>query len=92
MSKVNESMLDLYAIEVETHAAGIIDTLLELNIARPAEKSMASLMRSAHSIKGAARLVNVDIAVKVSHILEDCFVSAQEGKIQLQPEHIDTFI
>lgn len=92
MSKVNRSMLDLYAIEVETHCAGILDILLELNIAEPAAKSLESLMRSAHSIKGAARLVNVEIAVKLSHVLEDCFVASQEGKVRLQQDQIDVFI
>lgn len=92
MSKVNASMLDLFAIEVETHATSMMDVLLALDLAAPAAKSLESLMRSAHSIKGAARLVNVDIAVKLSHIMEDCFVAAQESKIRIQAEHIDIFI
>lgn len=85
-------MLDLFGLEVETHATSIMDILLSLDISAPAAKSLESLMRSAHSIKGAARLVNVEIAVKLAHVMEDCFVAAQENRIQLQAEHIDTFI
>ena len=34
-------------------------------------------MRAAHSIKGAARVVGVDPAVSVAHVMEDCFVAAR---------------
>ena len=38
------------------------------------------LMRAAHSLKGAARIVGLDAAVRVAHAMEDCFVAAQKGK------------
>ena len=40
-------------------------------------------MRAAHSIKGAARVVGVDPAVSVAHVMEDCFVAAQKGSPHL---------
>jgi two-component system sensor histidine kinase and response regulator WspE len=46
-------------------------------------------MRAAHSLKGAARIVGVDAGVSVAHVMEDCLVSAQEGRLLLRPEHID---
>ena len=49
-------------------------------------------MRAAHSLKGAARIVGLDAAVRVAHAMEDCFVAAQKGKIVLQPEHVDILL
>ena len=46
-------------------------------------------MRVAHSLKGAARMVDLDAAVSVAHELEDIFVAAQAGSLLLRPEHFD---
>ena len=46
-------------------------------------------MRAAHSFKGAARIVNLQAAVRVAHALEDCFVLAQEGTLALHQPEID---
>ena len=46
--------------------------------------SVDELMRASHSIKGAARIVHVEPAVRVAHALEDCFVAAQNRRITLR--------
>ena len=53
---------------------------------------LESLMRAAHSLKGAARIVNLPTAVRVAHAMEDCFVAAQHGKLQLDQPHIDLML
>jgi two-component system, chemotaxis family, sensor histidine kinase and response regulator WspE len=50
---------------------------------------LESLMRAAHSLKGAARIVNLAVAVRVAHAMEDCFVAAQGGKIELNQPVVD---
>ena len=50
------------------------------------------LMRAAHSLKGAARIVGLDAAVRVAHVMEDCFVAAQKGKLVLQSGHVDILL
>ena len=50
------------------------------------------MMRAAHSLKGAARIVGLDAAVGVAHALEDCFVAVQEGRCRLEPPHIDILL
>ena len=50
------------------------------------------MMRAAHSIKGAARIVGLDAAVRVAHALEDCFVAAQRGLIRILPGHVDVLL
>ena len=49
-------------------------------------------MRAAHSLKGAARMVDLDAAVSVAHELEGIFVAAQEGSLVLLPEHVDVLL
>jgi chemotaxis protein histidine kinase CheA len=49
-------------------------------------------MRAAHSIKGASRVVGVDPAASVAHVMEDCFVAAQRGAIAFSPEDVDVLL
>jgi two-component system sensor histidine kinase and response regulator WspE len=85
----NLSMLELFQGEAENQAAVITAGLLELEKNPAALEHLEALMRAAHSLKGAARIVNQEIAVSVAHALEDCFVAAQRGLIQLRQTSID---
>ena len=49
-------------------------------------------MRAAHSLKGAARIVGVAVGVSVAHVMESCFVAAQEGRITLNQPQIDELL
>jgi two-component system sensor histidine kinase and response regulator WspE len=83
------SMLELFRVEAETQAAVLTNGLLELERGpAPAELS-ETLMRAAHSLKGAARIVGLQPAVSVAHAMEDCFVAAQTGKLHLRQAEID---
>ena len=91
------SMLDLFRMEVETQVGLLNNTLLEIENQPNSDevaiaKQLEDLMRAAHSIKGAARIVGLDPAVKVAHVMEDCFVAAQKGQIHLNHDHIDVLL
>jgi len=86
------AMLDLFQAEVETHVAVLSDGLLELENNPGATDQLEALMRAAHSIKGGARIVGLDAAVKVAHAMEDCFVAAQKGAVLLGSEQIDILL
>ena len=73
-------MLELFRIEAETQTAILTGGLLELERGSAAAPQLEALMRAAHSLKGAARIVNLPVAVRVAHAMEDCFVAAQRGK------------
>ena len=49
-------------------------------------------MRASHSIKGAARIVQVEAAVKVAHALEDCFIAAQQNILTVTSDRIDVLL
>jgi two-component system sensor histidine kinase and response regulator WspE len=85
----NLSMLEIFRVETENQAAILTSGLLELERGPAPPEQLEALMRAAHSLKGAARIVNLAIAVRVAHAMEDCFVAAQHGKIELRRPVID---
>ncbi len=86
------SMMDLFRQEAESHCTALSDNLLSLERKPTDPEALASLMRAAHSIKGAARIVNLPIVVELAHAMEDVFVAAQKGDILLGRDHIDTLL
>ena len=86
------SMWDLFRGEVESQMRTLTDGLLALESGGSAKEHLAATMRAAHSIKGAARIVHVDVAVTLAHAMEDCLVAAQEGALALNPEAIDVLL
>ena len=49
-------------------------------------------MRAAHSLKGAARIVGLEAAVRVAHALEDNFVAAQRGEFAIRTGHVNVML
>jgi len=70
------SMLELFRGEVQTQAGRLNDALLELEADPTADATLEALMRAAHSIKGAAKMMDVEPAVVLAHAMEDLFVAA----------------
>ncbi|MDQ1336650.1 MAG: two-component system, chemotaxis family, sensor histidine kinase and response regulator WspE [Thermodesulfobacteriota bacterium] len=92
MDRVDPTMLDLFQAEVETHVAVLNDGLLALESNPGATDQLEALMRAAHSIKGGARVLGLDVAVRAAHVMEDCFVAAQKGEVSLGPDQIDILL
>jgi len=88
----NDMMMELFRSEVESHSEVLSKSLLQLERDASDTSVYDSMMRSAHSIKGAARIVQVEAAVHVSHVMEDCFVAAQRGELQINPSDFDLLL
>jgi len=86
------SMLHLFRMEAESQAAVLNAGLLALESNPHAKEAIESSMRAAHSIKGAARIVGLDAAVKLAHVMEDYFTAAQKGEISLESDDIDVLL
>ncbi len=86
------SMLDLFRVEMEQQTMILSENLLKLEQDPTESERLDDLMRAAHSIKGAARLVNVPPAAKVAHVMEDVFVAAQQGKLMLHAENVEVLL
>ncbi|MHC4400145.1 MAG: chemotaxis protein CheA [Planctomycetota bacterium] len=88
----DDSLLELFREEVRGNVQTLNDGLVALE-QDPANRPLIEpLMRAAHSIKGAARAVGVEPAVKVAHAAEDCLVAAQEGRIALSSDDVDVLL
>ncbi len=86
------SLLELFSLEADAQTQVLNAGLLALERNPVQADQLEACMRAAHSLKGAARIVGVDAGVSVAHVMEDCLVSAQEGRLYLQPEHIDALL
>ncbi|MEY4117308.1 MAG: Gliding motility regulatory protein [Planctomycetota bacterium] len=85
------SLHELFRGEAETHAAALSEGLVRLEGASdPAV--VEPLMRAAHSIKGAARVIGLDVAVKLAHAMEDVLVAMQKGREAILPSRIDQLL
>ena len=88
----NLSMLEIFRVEAETQTAILTSGLLAMERHPGTRQSWDVLMRAAHSLKGAARIVNLQGAVRVAHALEDCLAAAQQGCLQLRQNETDLLL
>jgi two-component system sensor histidine kinase and response regulator WspE len=86
------SMHDLFKLEVEGQREVLTAGLLALERNPGSASELEACMRSAHSLKGAARIVGLAAAVAVAHAMEDCFVAAQRGALVLDQARIDLLL
>ncbi|KKI99448.1 hybrid sensor histidine kinase/response regulator [Prochlorothrix hollandica] len=89
-STPDPSLMATFCQEVEQQVAVLNASLLALESpSTPMAESLESLMRAAHSLKGAARMVNLSAVVALTHHLESCFVASQRGSLTLTPPDLD---
>lgn len=85
------SLYELFRGEAEMHAAALSEGLVLLEgTSNPS--TVEPLMRAAHSIKGAARVIGLDIAVRLSHAMEDVLVAMQKGRESITAARIDQLL
>ncbi len=85
-------MLDLFRMEVQTHAAALETGLVQLESHGASPERIEPLMRAAHSIKGAARILGLTACVNLAHQAEDIFVAAQENRLVIDAGMIDQLL
>jgi two-component system, chemotaxis family, sensor histidine kinase and response regulator WspE len=89
---IDSTMLDLFKTEVEAQTTLLNQGLVDFEHAEKNVQNLEALMRAAHSIKGAARVLQLDLLVHLAHAIEDCFVAVQSNKINLLPQHVDIIL
>ncbi len=88
----NLSMHDLFRIEAESQTQALTSGLLVLERTPAAAEQLEICMRAAHSLKGAARIVDIELGVILAHVMEDVFVAAQQARIKLGRKQIDLLL
>ena len=65
------SLMELFRMEAESQIATLSTGLVSLEESSANPEAIEPLMRAAHSLKGAARIVGLDPIVRVAHAMED---------------------
>jgi two-component system sensor histidine kinase and response regulator WspE len=91
MSFDDASLLSLFQLEAKTQSLKLTDGLIALESER-SPLALEELMRAAHSLKGAARIVGHEGVAAIAHELEECFVAAQGGKLEISASQIDVLL
>ncbi|BAO44396.1 hybrid sensor histidine kinase/response regulator [Thiolapillus brandeum] len=73
------SMWDLFRMELQLHNEKIASILLLLEQGESDSELYAQMMRAAHSIKGASRVVDLMRVSELAHAMEDVFRLLQQG-------------
>jgi two-component system, chemotaxis family, sensor histidine kinase and response regulator WspE len=89
----NLSLVSLFRAEATVHAATLCQGLLD----PPADPGQAGpwfegLMRAGHSLKGAARIVGLELLVGLAHALEDRIVRDQQLGQWCDGPHVDAML
>ncbi len=85
------SLHELFRAEAEQHALALSEGLVRLESSSDAA-TIEPLMRAAHSIKGAARVIGLDVAVGLAHAMEDVLVAMQKGREVVTATRIDQLL
>lgn len=85
------SLFELFRMEAEEQVRVLQAQLIELESGEAKAATLEALMRASHSLKGAARIVGLDIIVVLTHAMEDRFVAAQAGNA-LSSSEIDLML
>ncbi|MDG2383882.1 MAG: hybrid sensor histidine kinase/response regulator [Pirellulaceae bacterium] len=86
------SMFELFRDEARVHAITLSEGLLAVEENPSDLKQFESLMRAAHSIKGAARIIGLDVIVDMAHGMEDRLVALQKGEETITPTRTDQLL
>lgn len=77
-------MHDLFRQETQTNVLIIKEGVEKLTDNPDKVEIIEKLARAAHSIKGAAKIVQVEAAVNVASVIEECFGLIQRGTVSLK--------
>ncbi len=85
-SAIREQLISSFRAELADHVQTMTDGLLTLEQGRKTgvqrQRTLEAIFRAAHSLKGAARAVNVTIVEQLAHSLEEVLDALQLGVLQ----------
>ena len=88
---IDQSLLELFRTELEIHSRVLEEGLVATEAGQDPEM-LKALMRAAHSLKGAARIIGLNSAVRLAHAMESLLSSAQHGERQLVRDDFDLLL
>jgi two-component system sensor histidine kinase and response regulator WspE len=88
----DQTMLDLFRSEMESLGAALNNALLDLEETPDNAQALETLKGAAHSVKGGAKIAELEDAVRLAHAMEDVFKAVEEGRHALRPADIDRLL
>ena len=88
----NLGLFQIFKEDAENHISVLYENLIQIEKKPDAVTLLEASMRAIHSLKGAARIIELHQIVKLTHHIEDIFVAAQDRNITLTPDSIDTLL
>lgn len=85
------SLMGMFREELANQSYALERDLLALEQQPESKDLVDALMRASHSIKGAARVVNVDPLVKLAHAMEDAFTQQRTTELEPMFAAVDLF-
>lgn len=86
------AMLELFKVELENQIKVLTNGIVSIERGENIHENLKSLMRAAHSIKGAARVVQLAPIIQLAHVMEDLFVLAQSKRVILIHSHTNILL
>ena len=93
--ELQRQLIATFRVELEEHAAALNKGLLELEKDLPPserDELLKVLFRSAHSIKGSARAVELKDISAVAHKMEDVLGALKKGALQYSSQMVDRLL
>lgn len=93
--ELQRQLVATFRVELEEHAAALNKGLLELEKDLPAndrDELLKALFRSAHSIKGSARAVELKDISTVAHKMEDVLGALKKGELESSSQLVDRLL
>lgn len=87
-------LMATYLEELHEHVEAMNRDLLSLERGLPADQRgevMKVLFRSAHSLKGASRAVNIEVIEDACHVMEDILAESRDGRRELTADLFSLF-
>ncbi|MFZ2411495.1 MAG: Hpt domain-containing protein, partial [Candidatus Methanoperedens sp.] len=87
-----KKLLSMFRVEAKEHISAITSGLIELEKASPEKQTglIETIFREAHSLKGAARSVNLKDIESLCQSMENVFASLKRKEIAVSPQLFDT--
>ena len=92
INRPEPSLTELFQEEARAQTAILSAQLLALEAGGHTPERLQALMRSAHSLKGAAKIVGRDVVLRVAHAMEDWFVAAQHEGTPVTRDQLDVLL
>ena len=88
-------MSQFHAVFIEEsheHLDNIERSLMDLDVDSPSLDELNSIFRAAHSIKGGSGIFGFDALISVTHVMENLFDNARQGKFRFSRLVIDELL